>query len=147
MRQAEIERNTFETKIKLSLNLDAQEPVEIGTGVGFFDHMLTLFARHSRISLVVKADGDLHVDSHHTVEDVGIVLGQALKKKPLLIRLVSIVMVQLLFPWMKRLVWQVLIYQGVATLFLIVSLIIQNLAILIQNWLKNFSKPWHLMFK
>ncbi|VUX19648.1 Imidazoleglycerol-phosphate dehydratase [Streptococcus pasteurianus] len=73
-RQAEIERNTFETKIKLSLNLDAQEPVEIDTGVGFFDHMLTLFARHSRISLVVKADGDLHVDSHHTVEDVGIVL-------------------------------------------------------------------------
>ena len=67
MRQAEIERNTFETKIKLSLNLDAQEPVEIDTGVGFFDHMLTLFARHSRISLVVKADGDLHVDSHHTL--------------------------------------------------------------------------------
>ena len=63
MRQAEIERNTFETKIKLSLNLDAQEPVEIDTGVGFFDHMLTLFARHSRISLVVKADGDLHVYS------------------------------------------------------------------------------------
>lgn len=72
MRQAEIERNTFETKIKLSLNLDAQEPVSIDTGVGFFDHMLTLFARHSRMSLVVKADGDLHVDSHHTVEDVGI---------------------------------------------------------------------------
>ena len=80
MRQAEIERNTFETKIKLSLNLDAQEPVSIDTGVGFFDHMLTLFARHSRMSLVVKADGDLHVDSHHTVEDVGIVLGQALKE-------------------------------------------------------------------
>ena len=57
MRQAEIERNTFETKIKLSLNLDAQEPVDIQTGVGFFDHMLTLFARHGRMSLVVKADG------------------------------------------------------------------------------------------
>ena len=81
MRQAEIERNTFETKIKLSLNLDVQEPVSIDTGVGFFDHMLTLFARHSRMSLVVKADGDLHVDSHHTVEDVGIVLGQALGDK------------------------------------------------------------------
>jgi len=80
MRQAEIERNTFETKIKLSLNLDAQEPVDIQTGVGFFDHMLTLFARHGRMSLVVKADGDLWVDSHHTVEDVGIVLGQALKE-------------------------------------------------------------------
>ena len=80
MRAASIERNTFETKIKMSVNLDAQEPVEIDTGVGFFDHMLTLFARHSRLSLVVKVDGDLHVDSHHTVEDVGIVLGQAVKE-------------------------------------------------------------------
>ncbi|WP_422803570.1 imidazoleglycerol-phosphate dehydratase HisB [Streptococcus sp. FT1-106] len=80
MRQAEIERNTFETKIKLNLNLDAQEPVDIQTGVGFFDHMLTLFARHGRMSLVVKADGDLWVDSHHTVEDVGIALGQALRQ-------------------------------------------------------------------
>ena len=80
MRTASIERNTFETKIQLSLNLDAQEPVSIDTGVGFFDHMLTLMARHGRFSLVVKADGDLHVDSHHTVEDVGIVLGQALKE-------------------------------------------------------------------
>ncbi|MBY5034542.1 imidazoleglycerol-phosphate dehydratase HisB [Streptococcus gallolyticus] len=80
MRQASIERTTYETKIKLSLNLEAQEPVDIQTGVVFFDHMLTLFARHSRISLVVKADGDLWVDSHHTVEDVGIVLGQAIKE-------------------------------------------------------------------
>ena len=80
MRTASIERNTFETKIKLRINLDAQEPVEIDTGVGFFDHMLTLFARHSRLSLVVKVDGDLHVDSHHTVEDVGIVLGQAIRE-------------------------------------------------------------------
>ena len=80
MRQAKIERNTFETKIKLSLNLDTQEPVDIQTGVGFFDHMLTLFARHGRMSLMVKADGDLHVDSHHTVEDVGIALGQALRQ-------------------------------------------------------------------
>lgn len=79
MRQASIERKTAETDIKLSLNLDAQEPVDIKTGVGFFDHMLTLFARHSRISLVVEANGDTWVDSHHTVEDVGIVLGQAIK--------------------------------------------------------------------
>ena len=79
-RQASIERKTFETKIKLSLNLDAQEPVDIDTGVGFFDHMLTLFARHSRISLVVEANGDTWVDSHHTVEDVAIVLGQAIKQ-------------------------------------------------------------------
>lgn len=80
MRQASIERKTAETQIKLDLNLDAQEPVEIKTGVGFFDHMLTLFARHSRISLVVEANGDTWVDSHHTVEDVGIVLGQAIKE-------------------------------------------------------------------
>ncbi|WP_019790119.1 imidazoleglycerol-phosphate dehydratase HisB [Streptococcus sobrinus] len=79
-RQASIERKTAETDIKLSLNLDAQEPVDIDTGVGFFDHMLTLFARHSRISLVVEANGDTWVDSHHTVEDVGIVLGQAIKQ-------------------------------------------------------------------
>ncbi|EFQ57715.1 imidazoleglycerol-phosphate dehydratase HisB [Streptococcus downei] len=80
MRQASIERKTAETQIKLDLNLDAQEPVDIKTGVGFFDHMLTLFARHSRISLVVEANGDTWVDSHHTVEDVGIVLGQAIKR-------------------------------------------------------------------
>ena len=81
MRQASIERNTFETKIKLTVNLDQQEPVEIATGVGFFDHMLTLFARHSRISLLVTVDGDIWVDSHHTVEDVGIVLGQAIREE------------------------------------------------------------------
>lgn len=80
MRTAKIERKTFETSIELAINLDAQEPVDIATGVGFFDHMLTLFARHGRLSLVVKADGDLDVDSHHTVEDVGIVLGMAIRK-------------------------------------------------------------------
>ncbi len=80
MRTADITRTTFETKIKLTLNLDAQEPVDIQTGIGFFDHMLTLFSHHSRISLVVRVEGDLHVDSHHTVEDVGIVLGQAIKE-------------------------------------------------------------------
>ena len=80
MRQAEIKRKTQETDIELAVNLDQQEPVAIETGVGFFDHMLTLFARHSRISLTVKAEGDLWVDSHHTVENVGIVLGQALRQ-------------------------------------------------------------------
>lgn len=80
MRQAEITRNTAETQITLAVNLDAQTPVDIQTGVGFFDHMLTLFASHGRMSLVVKANGDLHVDSHHTVEDVGIALGTALRE-------------------------------------------------------------------
>lgn len=80
MRAASLTRKTAETAIELSLNLDVQEPVVIDTGVGFFDHMLTLFACHSRMSLEVKVDGDLDVDSHHTVEDVGIVIGQCLKE-------------------------------------------------------------------
>ncbi|WP_086313979.1 imidazoleglycerol-phosphate dehydratase [Enterococcus sp. 7F3_DIV0205] len=80
MRTATLTRETAETKIELKLDLDRQEPVSIQTGVGFFDHMLILFARHSRISLEVKVDGDLEVDSHHTVEDVGIVLGQCIRE-------------------------------------------------------------------
>lgn len=80
MRTAKFERTTSETTIQLAINLDAQEPVEISTGVGFFDHMLTLFARHGRLSLIVNAKGDLDVDSHHTVEDVGIALGLAIRE-------------------------------------------------------------------
>lgn len=80
MRTAALTRETAETKIELRLDLDSQEPVIIETGVGFFDHMLILFARHSRISLEVKVEGDLDVDSHHTVEDVGIVLGQCIRE-------------------------------------------------------------------
>ncbi|MGX7149200.1 imidazoleglycerol-phosphate dehydratase HisB [Enterococcus ureasiticus] len=80
MRTATLKRETAETKIELTLDLDRQEPVTIQTGVGFFDHMLILFARHSRISLEVKVNGDLEVDSHHTVEDVGIVLGQCIRE-------------------------------------------------------------------
>lgn len=80
MRVAALSRKTAETTITLKLNLDQQEPVNIQTGVGFFDHMLILFARHSRLSLEVKVTGDLDVDSHHTVEDVGIVLGQCIRE-------------------------------------------------------------------
>ncbi len=78
-RIAKIERNTAETKIRLELNLDGTGASTIATGVGFFDHMLTLFARHGAFDLTVEAQGDLHVDQHHTVEDVGICLGQAIK--------------------------------------------------------------------
>jgi imidazoleglycerol-phosphate dehydratase len=78
-RIAKIERATAETKISLEINLDGAGKSEIATGVGFFDHMLTLFARHGAFDLRVKADGDLQVDQHHTVEDVGICLGQAIK--------------------------------------------------------------------
>ncbi|HND51910.1 MAG TPA: imidazoleglycerol-phosphate dehydratase HisB [Pirellulaceae bacterium] len=76
-RTAELHRQTAETDIRLSLNLDGTGQSRITTGVGFFDHMLTALAKHSAIDLVVDARGDLHVDQHHTVEDVGICLGQA----------------------------------------------------------------------
>ena len=77
MRTSDISRVTAETDIRLSLDLDGRGTSEIDTGVGFLDHMLTLFARHARFDLYVKAKGDVYVDDHHTVEDVGIVLGQA----------------------------------------------------------------------
>lgn len=80
MRTATKKRETFETKIQASVNLDDGSNVNIKTGVGFFDHMLDLFARHGRIGVEVNVDGDLHIDSHHTVEDVGIVLGQLIKE-------------------------------------------------------------------
>jgi imidazoleglycerol-phosphate dehydratase len=76
-RIASIERKTAETEITLTLNLDGSGASQIRTGVGFFDHMLTLFSKHSLIDLDVAAKGDLHIDAHHTVEDVGICLGKA----------------------------------------------------------------------
>ena len=77
-RSARIRRETGETSIELSLDLDGTGRADVATGVGFFDHMLTLLAKHSLIDLTVEAAGDLHVDPHHTVEDVGICLGRAL---------------------------------------------------------------------
>jgi imidazoleglycerol-phosphate dehydratase len=77
-RTASIRRETSETRIALSLDLDGSGRADVRTGVGFFDHMLTLLAKHSLIDLTVEASGDLHVDAHHTVEDVGICFGQAL---------------------------------------------------------------------
>ena len=79
-RMAEITRDTNETKIRLSLNLDGRGTVSAKTGVGFFDHMLDLLGRHALVDLMVEAKGDLHVDQHHTVEDVGLALGQALER-------------------------------------------------------------------
>ncbi|GAO99634.1 imidazoleglycerol-phosphate dehydratase HisB [Fructobacillus ficulneus] len=76
-RTATIERKTGETQIKLTLNLDQESPAKIQTGIGYLDHMLNLFAKHGRFGLEVQATGDLDVDSHHTTEDIGIVLGQA----------------------------------------------------------------------
>ena len=78
MRSGKIERKTAETEISVSLNLDGTGKYEINTGVGFFDHMLEQLARHSLIDLEVHANGDTHIDDHHTVEDTGIAFGQAL---------------------------------------------------------------------
>ena len=79
-RSASIERNTSETNIKLSIDLDGNGKGEIHTGIGFFDHMLNALARHGFFDLSVKVEGDLYVDCHHTIEDVGIVLGEAIKQ-------------------------------------------------------------------
>ncbi|HXK59444.1 MAG TPA: imidazoleglycerol-phosphate dehydratase, partial [Acidobacteriota bacterium] len=77
-RRTTLERETNETRIRISLDLDGEGNARIETGVGFLDHMLELLARHSGLDLEVRASGDLHVDEHHVVEDVGIVLGKAL---------------------------------------------------------------------
>ena len=80
MRKASIKRATKETDVEVAVDLDGTGVSSIATGIGFFDHMLDLLARHSRIDLTVKAKGDLHIDHHHTTEDVGIALGQAVKQ-------------------------------------------------------------------
>ena len=80
MRTASLSRSTRETEISVRLDLDGRGESDISTGVGFFDHMLTQIARHGLIDLEVKARGDLHIDDHHTVEDVGIALGQCFRK-------------------------------------------------------------------
>ncbi|MEM7031926.1 MAG: imidazoleglycerol-phosphate dehydratase HisB [Chloroflexota bacterium] len=79
-RTASISRTTNETDIKIALDLDGSGQVDINTGVGFFDHMLHALAKHARINLTVRCQGDLHIDEHHTVEDVGISLGRALRE-------------------------------------------------------------------
>ena len=79
-RTANIDRKTSETDVRLTLELDGSGRADVATGVGFLDHMLTLLAKHAAIDLTVRAEGDLEVDQHHTVEDVGICLGQGLKQ-------------------------------------------------------------------
>jgi imidazoleglycerol-phosphate dehydratase len=79
-RISEISRNTAETKITVRVNLDGTGQAKLATGIGFFDHMLDQIARHGLIDLDIQADGDLHIDGHHTVEDVGITLGQAVAR-------------------------------------------------------------------
>ena len=79
-RTISLQRKTSETQVSLSLNLDGTGQNQIDTGIGFLDHMLDLFGKHALIDLTVEAKGDLHIDAHHTTEDVGLVLGQALKE-------------------------------------------------------------------
>ena len=80
MRKAQTERKTTETSISLKIELDGTGQSNISTGIGFFDHMLDQLAKHSLINMEINADGDLHVDDHHTVEDTGLILGGAIKK-------------------------------------------------------------------
>ncbi|MCB5190279.1 imidazoleglycerol-phosphate dehydratase HisB [Methylobacillus arboreus] len=80
MRNAEVSRNTLETKIAVAINLDGTGVSRLNSGVGFFDHMLDQIARHGMMDINVECQGDLHIDAHHTVEDVGIALGQAFSK-------------------------------------------------------------------
>lgn len=80
LRGAKIARNTLETTIEVEVTLDGDGTSQVSTGIGFFDHMLTLFAKHANFTLTVKAKGDTWIDDHHTVEDVGITLGQALRQ-------------------------------------------------------------------
>ena len=80
MRMASLKRKTGETSVEVSLSLDGDGTYSVSTGIGFLDHMLSLLSRHSLIDLEVRAQGDLHVDMHHTVEDVGITIGQALSR-------------------------------------------------------------------
>ena len=79
-REATVRRETAETKVELAFNLDGTGQGQIDTGIGFFDHMLNLFAAHGQFDLALRCDGDLEVDGHHSVEDIGITLGQALKQ-------------------------------------------------------------------
>lgn len=80
MRTATIARNTSETKIDVTVNLDGTGAYEVSTGIGFFDHMLEQLSRHSLIDLAVRTEGDLHIDQHHTVEDTGLAIGEAIAK-------------------------------------------------------------------
>src|SRR6202790_2194720 len=80
MRKASVKRTTKETDVEVAVDLDGEGRASIATGIGFLDHMLDLLARHSRIDITVKAKGDLHIDHHHTTEDAGIALGQAVKQ-------------------------------------------------------------------
>ena len=101
-RTSSMARNTNETKIRLDLNIDGTGKAEIASGVGFFDHMMHGFARHGLFDVKLKVDGDLEVDCHHTIEDTGIVLGDAIREA-VGDKKASVVMARASCRWMKRL--------------------------------------------
>jgi imidazoleglycerol-phosphate dehydratase len=80
MRKGSVKRKTNETRVEVEIDLDGAGVSDINTGIGFLDHMLDLLARHSRVDMAIRADGDLHIDQHHTTEDIGIALGQAVRQ-------------------------------------------------------------------
>ena len=132
-REATVERNTKETKIAIKLNLDGTGKSSLDTGVGFFDHMLDGFTRHGLFDLDIKVKGDLQVDDHHTIEDTGIVLGTAIKKR-LETRKESGVTEAASFQWMSVLCFAPLI-SGDARIFPSkVRLPVKKLEICPQKW-------------
>lgn len=102
MRESKLSRKTNETEIELKINLEGSGNTDINTGIAFFDHMLNSFAKHGSLDLFIKARGDLTVDDHHTIEDVGITLGNAIHKA-LGDRRVLSASVKPAYPWMKLL--------------------------------------------
>lgn len=138
-----ITRNTKETQITLTINLDGSGKADIFTGIGFFDHMLNSFARHGLFDLTVKATGDLEVDCHHTIEDVGIVLGQAIAQA-VGDKSLFAAMETAFFLWMKHLFSAQLIYQADHIWAMKHQFHQSAWEDLIQRWQKNFSMLFHI---
>ena len=135
MRKAQVNRKTSETEISVAINLDGTGQYDNQTGVGFFDHMLDQLSRHSFIDITMRATGDTHIDYHHTVEDCGIALGQALIKKAFVDTAV------LTWPWMMRRFAQHLIFLDGHSSSVTLILKRIKLELLILNWYKSFFKP------
>lgn len=142
MRQAKLTRKTNETDISVSVDLDGTGKSNINTGVGFLDHMLDQVARHGMIDIDIKANGDLHIDAHHTTEDVASHLDKRSKKR-WAIKRASDVMPHAICQWMKPCLAQPLIFRGGPSLCGVWNLSATKWAILTQNCSKNGSK--HLL--
>ena len=138
MRSSEIKRKTAETDISLSLCLDGSGESSINTGVGFLDHMLTLFAKHGRLDLDVTCKGDIEVDDHHSVEDIGICLGMAFAEALGDSRGIAAMAISHC-PWMKLLFWRRWIWAAEAIWSMVWKFLRKKSVLSIQNWWKNSS--------